>query len=95
MERSPIQPEKKAQRTKVIPSGLACPIIARRPRAAGAGRSRVSDADRVVRDVRFWHKADMLNALTNVRFEGNNGHDGGVTRCLLLTQSGHVVLPDF
>ena len=21
-------------------------------------------------DVRYWHKADMLNALTNVRFEG-------------------------
>ena len=21
------------------------------------------------------HKADMLNALTNVRFEGNKGHD--------------------
>ena len=25
----------------------------------------------------------------NVRFEGNNGHDADVTRCLLLTQSGH------
>ena len=24
----------------------------------------------------------------NVRFEGNNGHDADVTRCLLLTQSG-------
>ena len=23
----------------------------------------------------------------NVRFEGNNGHDPNVTRCLLLTQS--------
>jgi len=32
----------------------------------------------------------MLNALTNVRFEGNNGHDADVTRCLLMTQSGHV-----
>src|SRR4026209_1930215 len=26
------------------------------------------------RDVRFWHKADMLNALTNVRFWGQSGH---------------------
>ena len=25
----------------------------------------------------------------NVRFEGNNGHDADVTRCLLMTQSGH------
>jgi hypothetical protein len=25
-------------------------------------------------DVRFWHKADMLNALTNVRFWGQSGH---------------------
>jgi hypothetical protein len=23
--------------------------------------------------VRFWHKADMLNALTNVRFLGHSG----------------------
>ena len=27
--------------------------------------------------------------LTNVRFEGNNGHDADVSRCLLMTQSGH------
>ena len=25
-------------------------------------------------DVCFWHKADMLNALTNVRFWGQSGH---------------------
>jgi hypothetical protein len=25
-------------------------------------------------DVRYWHKADMLNALTNVRFWGQSGH---------------------
>jgi hypothetical protein len=25
----------------------------------------------------------------DVGFEGKNGHDAGVTRCLLLTQSGH------
>jgi hypothetical protein len=25
-------------------------------------------------DVGYWHKADMLNALTNVRFWGQFGH---------------------
>jgi len=25
----------------------------------------------------------------NVRFERNNGHDADVTRCLLMTHSGH------
>jgi len=25
------------------------------------------------RDIRFWHKADMLKALTNVRFWGQSG----------------------
>ena len=25
-------------------------------------------------NVRLWHKADMLNALTNVRFGGQSGH---------------------
>jgi hypothetical protein len=28
--------------------------------------------------------------LTNVCFEVNNGHDVDVTRCLLMTQSGHL-----
>jgi hypothetical protein len=28
----------------------------------------------------------MLNALTNVRFEGKNGHDAGVTPLPLMTQ---------
>ena len=27
----------------------------------------------------------MPTELTNVRFEGNNGHDADVTRCLLMT----------
>jgi len=44
-------------------------------------------------NVRLWHKADMLNALTNVRFEGNNGHDADVTGCLLMTQSRHHLSP--
>ena len=38
--------------------------------------------------VRLWHKADVQTALMNVRFEGNNGHDADVKRCLLMTQSG-------
>ena len=39
--------------------------------------------------VHTWHLADVQTALMNVRFEGNNGHDADVTRCLLMTQSGH------
>ena len=38
---------------------------------------------------RYWHLADVQTALMNVRFEGNNGHDADVTRCLLMTLSGH------
>ena len=40
--------------------------------------------------VHTWHIADVPLALTNVCFEGNNGHDADVTRCPLMTQSGHV-----
>ena len=40
-------------------------------------------------EVRLWHLADAQPSLTNVRFEGNNGHDADVTRCLLMTLSGH------
>jgi hypothetical protein len=29
--------------------------------------------------VRYWHIADVLLALMNDRFEGNNGHDAEVT----------------
>ena len=43
----------------------------------------------VYRNVRYWHLADVQTALMNVRFGGNNGHDADVTRCLLMTQSGH------
>ncbi len=31
---------------------------------------------------RYWHKEDVHTVLMNVRFEGNNGHDAVVTRCL-------------
>ena len=40
-------------------------------------------------DVGHWHITDAPPAPTNVRFEGNNGHDADVTQCLLLTLSGH------
>ena len=40
-------------------------------------------------NVRFWHIADVPLALTNVCFEGKNGHDAGVTPFPLMTQSGH------
>ena len=43
-------------------------------------------------NVCFWHKADVQAALMNVRFEGKNGHDADVTRCPLMTQSGHHAL---
>ena len=39
--------------------------------------------------VRFWHLADVPLELTNVCFEGKSGLDADVTRCLLLTHSGH------
>jgi len=39
--------------------------------------------------VHTWHLADVQTALMNVRFEGNNGHDAYVTRCLLMTQNRH------
>ena len=39
-------------------------------------------------DVRFWHKADLLNALTNVRFWGQSGHDLNGPLYRLMTQSG-------
>jgi len=38
---------------------------------------------------RYWHKADMQTAPMNVRFGGNNRHEADVTRCPLMTHSGH------
>ena len=34
--------------------------------------------------VGYWHKADMLNAPTNVRFEGNRGHRADFPPCRLM-----------
>jgi hypothetical protein len=62
------------------PTGLSCNRACRRHSAAR----------RLVGNVRYWHKADMLNALMNVRFEGKNGHDAGVTPFPLMTHSRHA-----
>ena len=48
-----------------------------------------SDTDQVSKHVRSWHIADVQTALTNVCFEGKNGHDAGAIPCPLMTQSGH------
>jgi hypothetical protein len=34
----------------------------------------------------YWHKADMLNALANVRFWGQSGRDRDIAGCLFMTQ---------
>src|SRR6476660_6825999 len=39
--------------------------------------------------VRYWHIADVPLTLTNVCFEGKNGHDAGMTPFPLMTQSRH------
>jgi hypothetical protein len=40
-------------------------------------------------DVGNWHKADIFNALTNVRFWGQSRHGADLSVCPLMTQSGH------
>ena len=44
-----------------------------------------------MRNVRYWHLADIRPCPLNVRFWGQSGHALGGVRCLLLTQSGHLV----
>ena len=44
-------------------------------------------------NVRLRHIADVPLALTNVRIEGNNGHDADVLLCWLMTQSGNREWP--
>ena len=39
-------------------------------------------------NVRLWHIADVPLALTNVCFEGTNGHDAGATSFPHMTHSG-------
>ena len=41
----------------------------------GAGEAERKGRVKVVVNVRYWHKADLLNALTNVRFWGQSGRD--------------------
>ena len=44
-------------------------------------------------DFRLWHKADMLNALTNVRFWGQSRQGADLSVCPLMTPSGHCPRP--
>src|SRR6516164_6729661 len=41
-------------------------------------------------NVRFWHKADIQFAPTNVRFRGKSGHRLDVSKCLLMTRRRRV-----
>ena len=83
------------------PSGLGSNIMRSLGGALGEEITFVAEADmrtrvvflrplRGLRFVRFWHKADMLNALTNVRFWGQSGPDADTGQCPLMTQSGHL-----
>src|SRR4029078_5682949 len=47
---------------------------------------------RGTRYVRYWHKADMLNPLANVRFWGQSGHDSNGAVMSAMTQSGHSII---
>jgi len=40
-----------------------------------------------------WHITDVPLVLTNVCFEGKNGHDAGVTLFQLMGASTHASLP--
>jgi hypothetical protein len=50
---------------------------------------RSTDAYYGTFDVRYWHKADMAIALSDVRFRGQSGHRLDDAQCPLLTQNGH------
>jgi len=54
--------------------GLRCSVCTARSNQRSTARgSSITSSRRTDAIVRFWHKADMLNALTNVRFWGQNG----------------------
>src|SRR6478752_3022659 len=64
-------------------------------RSIGAGADsaallRAALATDLARTGRLRFAADVPLALTNVCFEGKNGHDANGPSCLLMTQSGHV-----
>ena len=46
-------------------------------------------AYRCFRNVCYWHKADILNALTNVRFRGQRGSDADIDESLFVTPRRH------
>ena len=48
-------------------------MTVRRLLLPGYHQKRRKPIQAITPDVRYWHKADMLNALTNVRFWGQSG----------------------
>ena len=48
-------------------------IVRNAARSTGQKKSGPALPTKVSRNVRYWHKADMLNALANVRFWGQRG----------------------
>jgi hypothetical protein len=82
---------------------LACSCLHHAMKRSGAATAALQDycrfrnnafpgeevASKLRPDVRLWHLADVPLVLTNVCFEGKNGHDAGVTPFPLMTQSGH------
>jgi hypothetical protein len=58
-----LKPPKSGLQNGAPPRGV--PVVSTRPLEA---------LHLLFRNVRYWHKADMLNALTNVRFWEQTGH---------------------
>ena len=52
-------------------------------------KPREQDVTPLARNVRFWHKADMLSCTAHVRYWGQSGHAILHCKCPLMTQSGH------
>ena len=74
-----------AYRRRAAPLSLRCASIGPSPGAHDGNWQKppLEKANSVLSNVRFWHIADVQPALTNVCFEGKNGHDADVTRFLV------------
>jgi len=77
--------------SKLLPFLCKEPLNYRRIRAK-KGRWPPKTDLAVIANVCYWHIADVPLALTNVCFDGKNGHDANGPLCLLMTQSGHSPL---
>jgi hypothetical protein len=65
-------------------------MVAQNPRCSARQKTDPGrDLSSVGPNVCYWHKADTQTAPTNVRSEGNSGHEEDVARCLLMIQIGH------